>query len=49
LLIEITLQGKRPRKPRNFYEKMPEGMEDNYVDELFLSGLVLKSNNLNML
>jgi hypothetical protein len=32
-----------PRKPRNFYEKMPEGIEDNYVDEFFLKGLVHKS------
>jgi hypothetical protein len=33
----------RPRKPRNFYEKMPEGIADNYVDEMFLKGLVHKS------
>ena len=33
-----------PRKPRNFYENMPEGMEDNYVDELFLSGMPHKNS-----
>lgn len=32
-----------PRKPRNFYEKMPEGVADNYTDDLFLKGLVHKS------
>jgi hypothetical protein len=32
-----------PRKPRNFYEKMPAGLEDNHVDETFLKGLVHKS------
>ena len=32
-----------PRKPRNFYEKMPDGIEDNHVDEFFLKGLVHKS------
>ena len=43
-LLEVSIQSKRPRKPRNFYDKMPEGVEDNYVDELFLKGLVHKSN-----
>lgn len=41
--IELRLQNKRPRKPRNFYEKMPEGIDDNYVDDYFLKGLVHKS------
>ena len=31
-------------KPRNFYEKMPEGIEDNYVDELFLKGMAHKNS-----
>ena len=35
---------KGPRKPRNFYEKMPEGIEDNYVDELFLKGMAHKNS-----
>eukprot|EP00350_Pseudokeronopsis_sp_OXSARD2_P004889 CAMPEP_0170558256 /NCGR_PEP_ID=MMETSP0211-20121228/33975_1 /TAXON_ID=311385 /ORGANISM="Pseudokeronopsis sp., Strain OXSARD2" /LENGTH=190 /DNA_ID=CAMNT_0010870037 /DNA_START=27 /DNA_END=599 /DNA_ORIENTATION=+ len=32
------------RKPRNFYEPMPPGMEDNYVDDYFLKGLVHKNS-----
>lgn len=32
-----------PVKPRNFYEKMPEGLEDNHVDGFFMKGLVHKS------
>ena len=43
-LPEIMIQNQAPRKPRNFYEKMPEGIEDNHVDEMFLKGLVHKSN-----
>ena len=39
----VNLQQMAPRKPRNFYEKMPEGISDNYTDDLFLSGLVHKS------
>jgi len=39
----------KPRKPRNFYEKMPEGIEDNYVDELFMKGLVHKSKSSSLL
>ena len=39
------IQNQAPRKPRNFYEKMPEGIEDNHVDEMFLKGLVHKSKN----
>jgi hypothetical protein len=39
-----VVQVKSPRKPRNFYEKMPEGMEDNYVDELFLKGMPHKNS-----
>jgi hypothetical protein len=35
----------KPRKPRNFYEKMPDGIEDNYVDEFFLKGLAQKSKH----
>lgn len=35
---------KGPRKPRNFYEKMPEGIEDNYVDELFLKGMAHRNS-----
>ena len=42
--VEIMIQNQAPRKPRNFYEKMPEGIEDNHVDEMFLKGLVHKSN-----
>ena len=41
---KIIVQVKGPRKPRNFYEKMPEGIEDNYVDELFLKGLAHKNS-----
>jgi hypothetical protein len=40
---QITTQLVNPRKPRNFYEKMPDGIEDNHVDEYFLKGLVHKS------
>lgn len=43
MLLEVRIQTMRPRKPRNFYEKMPEGLEDNYIDEMFLKGLVHKS------
>ena len=39
----LNIQQMKPRKPRNFYEKMPEGIEDNYVDEFFMKGLVHKS------
>ena len=42
--IKINIQVKGPRKPRNFYEKMPEGIEDNYVDELFLKGMAHKNS-----
>jgi hypothetical protein len=38
------MQIRGPRKPRNFYEKMPEGIEDNYVDELFLKGMAHKNS-----
>ena len=41
---KIIIQVKGPRKPRNFYEKMPEGIEDNYVDELFLKGMAHKNS-----
>jgi hypothetical protein len=41
---KINIQIKGPRKPRNFYEKMPEGIEDNYVDELFLKGMAHKNS-----
>jgi len=44
MTVEINIQSQRPRKPRNFYEQMPDGIEDNYVDEMFLIGLVHKSN-----
>jgi len=40
----MSIQNKRPRKPRNFYEKMPEGIDDNYVDDYFLKGLVHKNS-----
>ena len=40
--INILVRG--PRKPRNFYEAMPEGIEDNYVDELFLKGMAHKNS-----
>ena len=39
----VNLQPIAPRKPRNFFEKMPEGVADNYTDDLFLKGLVHKS------
>ena len=39
----VNLQPMAPRKPRNFFEKMPEGIADNYTDDLFLKGLVEKS------
>ena len=42
--IKINIQVRGPRKPRNFYEKMPEGIEDNYVDELFLKGMAHKNS-----
>jgi hypothetical protein len=45
---KIIIQIKGPRKPRNFYEKMPEGMEDNYVDELFLKGMPHKNSFPNL-
>ena len=35
----VNVQVKAPRKPRNFYEKMPDGLPDNYTDDLFLQGL----------
>lgn len=38
-----NFQQMEPIKPRNFYEKMPEGLEDNYVDGFFMKGLVHKS------
>ena len=41
---KIIVQVKAPRKPRNFYEKMPEGIEDNFVDELFLKGMAHKNS-----
>lgn len=41
---KINIQVRGPRKPRNFYEKMPEGIEDNYVDELFLKGMAHKNS-----
>ena len=41
---QINIQLKGPRKPRNFFEKMPEGIEDNYVDELFLKGMAHKNS-----
>jgi hypothetical protein len=41
---KIIVQIKGPRKPRNFYEKMPEGIEDNYVDELFLKGMAHRNS-----
>ena len=41
---KLNIQDKGPRKPRNFYEKMPEGIEDNYVDELFLKGMAHKNS-----
>lgn len=46
MTVEINIQSQRPRKPRNFYEQMPDGIEDNYVDEMFLIGLVHKSKDL---
>ena len=49
VIVEINIQNQTPRKPRNFYEKMPEGIEDNYVDEMFLQGLVHKSRSFNSL
>ena len=39
----VNVQQMAPRKPRNFYEKMPDGIKDNHVDEFFLKGLVHKS------
>jgi hypothetical protein len=42
----VNIQQMPPRKPRNFFEKMPEGIEDNHVDEFFLKGLVHKSKHL---
>ena len=42
----LNIQQMKPRKPRNFYEKMPEGIEDNYVDEYFMKGLVHKSKSI---
>ena len=41
---KINIQVRGPRKPRNFYEKAPEGIEDNYVDELFLKGMAHKNS-----
>ena len=38
------MQIRGPRKPRNFYEKMPDGIEDNYVDETFLKGMAHKNS-----
>lgn len=32
------------RKPRNFYEPKPEGIEDNHIDDYFLKGLVHKNS-----
>ena len=38
------MQIRGPRKPRNFYEKIPDGIEDNYVDETFLKGMAHKNS-----
>lgn len=42
----VNLQPMAPRKPRNFYEKMPEGVADNYTDDLFLKGFVHKRKSI---
>lgn len=39
---------KVPRKPRNFYEKMPEGIKDNYIDDQFLKGMAHKNSFPNL-
>lgn len=40
----INIQVKGPIKPRNFYEPMPPGIADNYVDDLFLKGMAHKNS-----
>ena len=42
--LVIDMQKTPVRKPRNFFDKMPAGIKDNYVDELFLKGLVHKNS-----
>ena len=42
----VNIQRMPPRKPRNFHEKMPEGIEDNHTDDTFLKGLAHKSKLL---
>ena len=44
--IDVNIQLPPVRKPRNFYEEMPEGIEDNFIDEQFLQGLAHKSKCL---
>jgi len=39
----IEIQEKPLRKPRNFWEKRPDGIADNFIDEQFLQGLAHKS------
>ena len=41
---KLNIQIGLPRKPRNLFEKMPDGIEDNYVDELFLQGMPHKNS-----
>ena len=48
LLIDMNIVENPPRKPRNFYEKIPAGIPDNHVDQFFLMGLIEKSSFPNL-
>ena len=48
LLIDMNIVENPPRKPRNFYEKIPAGIPDNQVDQFFLMGLIEKSSFPNL-
>lgn len=46
--VDMNIVENPPRKPRNFYEKVPAGIPDNHVDQFFLMGLIEKSSFPNL-
>ena len=46
--IDMNIVENPPRKPSNFYEKIPAGIPDNHVDQFFLMGLIEKSSFPNL-